>query len=137
MTETVKDCGAMKMCDTLPPDAVTPSPKSQLKDDAVVPFSPAAVKLTMSPTLGLLGETFTVKGAGGGVLLSFHAVSGWISHPLNWCHVALRFSGSHETNPCTSIKVDEAKVWEARVELSQIVPVPQYPAAFQSWSISA
>ncbi len=94
VTETVKAWAATKMCDTLPPEAVTPSPKSQLKDDAVVPFNGAPVRLTILPTRGLLGETVTVKGTGGGVLLSFHAVRGWISQPLNWCHVALRLPGS-------------------------------------------
>ncbi len=36
----------------------------------------------------------TEGGGGGGALLSFHAVKGCISQPLNWCQVALRFPGS-------------------------------------------
>src|SRR5262245_13451548 len=49
VTVTVNACAAMKMCETLLPEAVVPSPKSQLNAEALVPFMGPAVKLTIFP----------------------------------------------------------------------------------------
>ncbi len=82
------------MWDTLLPEAVTPSPRFQLKLVGVVPLDAVAVKTTVPPTCGFVGDQEKLT-----VLLSLQAVKGWSSHPLKSCHVALRLSGSQKMKP--------------------------------------